>query len=220
MDTPLEIDTKIKEFEKQIKQSHDRWYQLIDQAHIAAGETPTRQHPSRRPTWPSTDKLMRQRIGQRAKFSQADAQIMEQLREQETIPFHLGLAIAELQDAYWATPWPRYYQTTGPNRHIHASRSCGTCRSTTVYEWLTNHSGDQPEAVVEAHGPILCRVCFRDQPDNWKYQRRHCAGSDTKPKIDSVMRWSFGSSGICPICQRHVRLKTNDVMIKHPPAHQ
>lgn len=216
MDTPIDIDTMIDRLERDARLDMDKWHQLIDLGHTEAGDIPLRRHPGRRPSWSTSDSAMTSRIAARAKFSPRAARILAALNEITADAICRSAAISELQSVYWQNPWARYYRTTGPNARIHRSRACCTCRHTTRYEWLVQHSGQDPADVVEQHGPLLCRACFRDVPDEWTKRRQHCTGAHPVP--NTIMRWPSGSSGTCPVCRRHVRLKTGDIMIKHPAA--
>lgn len=63
------------------------------------------------------------------------------------------------------TGWSRFYLVLGG--HIHSSKGCHTCTLTTLFSWLPELSGLSEADAVEAHGEILCSVCFPSAPVAW-----------------------------------------------------
>lgn len=70
--------------------------------------------------------------------------------------------IEALNDLY--TGWSRFFVVTSSQGHIHSTRGCHTCRATTTFGWLPELSGKNEAEAVEAHGSVLCSVCFPSAP--------------------------------------------------------
>jgi hypothetical protein len=60
--------------------------------------------------------------------------------------------------------WTRFYITTGSNPHVHRSMRCSTCRPTTQFGWLTDHSGMDEDEIVALAGDEACTVCYPSAP--------------------------------------------------------
>jgi hypothetical protein len=87
---------------------------------------------------------------------------------------HNLAAIARLEadaapyvDLYRQHHWSRFFLVLNSNGHIHRDTSCSTCYVTTEYAWLPALSGLTEADAVEAHGSILCSVCFPTAPVEW-----------------------------------------------------
>jgi hypothetical protein len=204
MDEPTDIDTMIDYLNQRITTARGRRTQLIAEARETLG-------------WWCTESTMRELLAIQAADGR-NAELHNSIAQHEDDAKAAMAAICELDVEYQQRPWSRYYLTTGPNPHIHASTRCTTCRNTTRYRWLTSHSGGTPADVVAEHGSMLCRRCFPDVPASWWKPRRYCPG--IYPRPDSVMHWSRSSSGVCDICRHAVRLKRDGTMIKHQAAGQ
>jgi len=77
-------------------------------------------------------------------------------------------AQAEPMEAeYQAAPWSRFFLVNNSGGHIHSSMHCSTCRITTSFSWLPTLSGLTEKDAVDAHGPLLCSVCFPSAPVEW-----------------------------------------------------
>jgi hypothetical protein len=70
--------------------------------------------------------------------------------------------------------WSRFFLVANTNGHIHRSMNCSTCNrwtvngpSATQFRWLPTLSGLTEADAVEAHGGILCTVCFPSAPTEW-----------------------------------------------------
>jgi hypothetical protein len=96
--------------------------------------------------------------------------------------------IAACQDVWTANGcWSRFFMV--PGGHIHRSMSCSTCNNgqePTMFGWLPALSGLTEADAVNAHGPLLCTVCFPSAPTEWTNGREleaeakkvaRCAGS-------------------------------------------
>lgn len=63
--------------------------------------------------------------------------------------------------------WSRFFLVLNNGGHIHRSMSCTTCYATTEFAWLPELSGLTEAEAVEAHGEILCSICFPSAPVEW-----------------------------------------------------
>jgi hypothetical protein len=142
-----------------------------------------------------------------------------------------------LQDQY--TGWSRFFLVTSSQGHIHSSMHCSTCRPTTRYGWLPNHSGKIEAVVVNELGPALCSVCFPSAPIDWQGQKlskrqaedilagkpvtaepkkEYCPGSGQRMIEPSRTGYAAGNWGTCPHCHAHASLTTSygPTIRKHP----
>lgn len=63
--------------------------------------------------------------------------------------------------------WTRAYLVPGPQGHVHSGMSCSTCNregKLTRFAWLTEYSGMDEDALVEAAGQRACTTCFPSAP--------------------------------------------------------
>lgn len=80
---------------------------------------------------------------------------------------NLHREIAPLEAVYAQHRWSRFFLVTSSQGHVHSSRDCSTCFSTTEYGWLPTISGLTEADAVEQEGSILCSVCFPSAPTEW-----------------------------------------------------
>lgn len=81
-------------------------------------------------------------------------------------------AIRREQDIYEAEyryrgGWTRAYLVPGPQGHVHSGMACSTCNregKLTRFAWLTEYSGMDEDALVEAAGQRACTTCFPSAP--------------------------------------------------------
>jgi len=111
--------------------------------------------------------------------------------------------IAELDDEFDARPWSRFFLvTSSAGGHVHSSRSCHTCKSSTEFGWLPQLSGkDEPEAVAD-QGAILCTACYPSAPVEWtrgKVETDRCPGSG-QGQLGDIRRLGRTTYGACPVC--------------------
>lgn len=80
---------------------------------------------------------------------------------------------APLVARYQAERWNRMYLVVSSAGHVHSSRYCQTCRSTTAFGWVPELSGmTEAEAMAEldsdrmpgATSEALCSVCYPNAP--------------------------------------------------------
>ncbi|MFZ4434361.1 MAG: hypothetical protein ACOYOQ_14305 [Microthrixaceae bacterium] len=96
--------------------------------------------------------------------------------EEQAAPFRAEAN--ELDELWRAERWSRFYLVTNSNGHIHSSTRCSTCRIDTQFGWLPELSGLTEADAVEAHGAILCTVCFPSAPVEW-------TGGESKAAIEA-----------------------------------
>lgn len=73
------------------------------------------------------------------------------------------------------TGWQRFFLVTSSAGLVHRDMYCSTCnkgRSATTFALLPTLSGQPVAALVEALGPVLCSVCFKDAPVAWTDEER------------------------------------------------
>lgn len=63
--------------------------------------------------------------------------------------------------------WSRFFLVLNNGGHIHSSMGCHTCYVDTDFAWLPELSGLTEIEAVEAHGEILCSVCYPSAPVEW-----------------------------------------------------
>jgi hypothetical protein len=74
----------------------------------------------------------------------------------------------ELDDVWVSNGrWSRFFLVTNVGGHIHSSMACATCRFDTQFAWLPQLSALSEAEAVDAHGQILCSVCFPSAPTEW-----------------------------------------------------
>jgi len=62
------------------------------------------------------------------------------------------------------TGWNRYFLVVSSAGHVHRTRSCQTCRPSTLFAPLPHLSGLDDTAAVALLGETLCTVCFPAAP--------------------------------------------------------
>ena len=110
-----------------------------------------------------------------------------------------GKQAEPLEARFDRAPWSRFFLVTNQGGHIHSSMRCSTCRPTTLFNWLPTLSGLSEKDAVEAHGAILCSVCFPSAPVEWtkgheKDTSNQCPGSATYD-YENFRRTSYTGSG-------------------------
>jgi hypothetical protein len=63
--------------------------------------------------------------------------------------------------------WSRFFLVLNNGGHVHSSMECHTCFVDTDFAWLPELSGLTEVEAVEAHGEILCSVCYPSAPVEW-----------------------------------------------------
>ncbi|ASR85924.1 hypothetical protein SEA_PEANAM_40 [Mycobacterium phage Peanam] len=60
--------------------------------------------------------------------------------------------------------WQRAFLVNNTGGHVHRTMGCSTCFATTQFQWLTDESGKDEAAIVEAAGELACTVCYPSAP--------------------------------------------------------
>lgn len=76
--------------------------------------------------------------------------------------------------------WTRAFLSTSSNGHIHSSRNCSTCYSTTQYFWFVDLSGHDEAEIVAKAGSDACTVCYPTAPVNDLKRPRSIFSDDEK----------------------------------------
>lgn len=112
--------------------------------------------------------------------------------------------------------WSRFFLVQGG--HIHSSTACHTLRITTQVGWLPALSGETEKDAVDAHGALLCTVCFPSAPVGWTIGNKpaddQCEGG--YPKDVNMRRIS--RYGTCPSCGEWVSVTSTGKARKHKKA--
>ena len=118
--------------------------------------------------------------------------------------------------------WSRFFIVNNNGGHIHSSRGCSTCYSTTRFGWLPHLSGLDEKSAVEDQGPKLCSICFPSAPVEWtnfwqldaiEKEKAKCHGSGT----DHYERKQRSRYQKCNECGEYVTTTTVGVMRAHKP---
>jgi hypothetical protein len=116
--------------------------------------------------------------------------------------------------------WARYFKVLNGNGHIHTSRNCSTCYSTTRFGWIVELAGQGEDALVAKYGHLCCTICLPSAPV--EELRRvyeatlYCPGSGKAPK--SSYRAGRGRRGACPECGKNAALTVSGTLPKHKKA--
>lgn len=143
---------------------------------------------------------------------------------------HWGIAMADAFDeTKWANEfydgWSRFFLVVNNNGHIHSSQYCSTCYDTTHFNWLPALSGLTEADAVEAHGAILCTVCFPSAPVEWTNGERkvddgRCTQEVATVRVEGSWRYGYNGDryqsgyGICG-CGKEVAILQNGKPRKH-----
>jgi len=81
----------------------------------------------------------------------------------------------EINEAYAARQWSRYWLVVSSSGHIHRSMDCSTCnngKNPTSFVLKPSLSGSTDESAVASLGAALCSHCFPDAPTHHREQVR------------------------------------------------
>lgn len=128
-----------------------------------------------------------------------------------------------LDETYAKHLWSRFFLlTSSAGGHIHSSMSCSTTRVTSGFAWLPTLSGLTEKDAVDAHGTILCSVCFPTAPVEWtvglpeEVDPNQCPGSGTYEHTDNrVSGWNNNGRATCNHCSQRVSTTSTGKMRKH-----
>ena len=127
--------------------------------------------------------------------------------------------------------WSRFFIVRASNGHIHSSMGCSTCNKNgrpTNFGWLPDLSGLNEKDAVDAHGAILCTVCFPSAPVEWtnhyeeqekKKAAEKCSGSGKSydPSLPNRTGYYSGNWATCPECSKKVTLTSTMKLRSHKP---
>lgn len=157
----------------------------------------------------------------------AGAKANELLNELEAAQIHKAKVEEVFTEiAAECTGWARFFLVTGG--HIHSSVACSTCNngnSPTQFGWLTQLSGLTEKEAVEAHGAILCTVCFPSAPVEWtnKYELDAAAKEAGKcpgqRDYNAPSRTGYtGNWGTCSECGQRITTTSTGKLRAHKKA--
>jgi hypothetical protein len=182
---PVEFDTILAELWRQYHELDNYQDSVITQIHHDANDRKEYFGRSRTGWWKmSTDRAVgfAQQLldnGQVAAYNVAG--VTQRLARYAAGVANLAAKRAEIRVMdveYESRPWPRFFEVTSSNGHIHSSMHCSTCnngRAMTQFEWHPELSGLTEADAVEKLGPILCSVCYASAPVAWKRDRADIA---------------------------------------------
>lgn len=130
-----------------------------------------------------------------------------------------------LDAEFVAKRWSRFFLvTSSAGGHIHKDTSCGTTRARTTFAWLPELSGLTEKDAVEAHGAILCSVCFPTAPVEWTVgnapEKPRCPGTGTADYDETTYRrngWSGNGYAVCNHCNTSQTVTKSLVLRAHKP---
>lgn len=123
------------------------------------------------------------------------------------------------------TGWSRFFLVNNTGGHIHSSMSCQTCRFDTSFSWLPSLSGLSEKDAVDAHGAILCTVCFPSAPVEWTNQYELDAAAKAADKCPGSGTYDHNSSGLsyyqkraeCNHCGHTISVTSTGKLRGHKP---
>lgn len=150
----------------------------------------------------------------------------ESIAKRETLEAErqaIRAAMLPLNAEYEAAPWSRFFLVQNHGGHIHSSMHCSTCRFTTVFAWLPTLSGLTEKDAVEAHGAILCTVCYPSAPVEWtrgatEADPDQCPGSGTYDIVEGTYKrygYTGNGRGKCQHCDSFQGVTTTGKIRKH-----
>lgn len=226
--TPAQIDAQIAHLHQQIDRAESTVNYALDSIHRRVRDTQTGPRTSRR--WTMTHDEARAALREQAPDT-ADLYEKDLTKAQDAVAEH-QVALAPLTAEFQRRGgWSRFYLAKSSNGHIHSSMDCSTCNrnfKATQFGWLTDLSGMSEEAAVEAHGAILCTVCFPSAPLDWtnkyeaeaeKKKAERCPGSGRYMNSDLPHRkgYASGNWATCPECGDKVTLTSALNLRAHKP---
>jgi hypothetical protein len=169
----VEVDTKLAELHGRLAQVHARLES--DKLTLArfAGAKTIYETRTRRVVRETADELIAgiEELLETERIASWDVrranETIERYRALETERQAILDEMKPLNDEFAAKPWSRFFLVQNHGGHIHSTMSCSTCRATTVFGWLPQLSGLTEKDAVEAHGPLLCSICYPSAPVEW-----------------------------------------------------
>lgn len=172
--TPPEVDTILADLWAQRAAANIKIGAAIDGAHHATGETPQRTRGGG-VRWAATaeealDALfeLAKTAGEKTPWDRYHAPTIVAGYEVAVRDAEAATAAALPYEAEYARRrWSRFFLVTSSNGHIHQDMHCSTCYVSTGYGWLPELSGLTEADAVDAHGPLLCSVCYPSASAEW-----------------------------------------------------
>lgn len=149
--TPIDVDTKLASIYDEYYQSQTELVPLANQIKSAEKRLNTKSAWYREADVPRINKTIESLNSK-----------VEAVREQ-------GKAILKKTEPYEAEyrrrgGWTRAFLVDNAGGHVHKSRNCSTCYSTTQFVWLPDQSGKKESEIVEAAGKSACTECYPTAP--------------------------------------------------------
>lgn len=188
----------------------------------------------RRQVWDMTVNDALKIVGVEAAQDMATAALPYKIREAMDTFGQYHLALNAVKDAAKELTfqgsryqgWSRFFLVQGG--HIHSSMHCSTCNNgenATSFGWLPELSGLGEQDAVEAHGALLCTVCFPSAPVEWTnaYEvaaaAKKAAQCPGKRDYDAPSRTGYysGNWATCDTCHGHVTVTSTGKLRAHKP---
>jgi hypothetical protein len=220
--TPPEIDQELADLSAEQQRAEAHLVSSLDMLHYYVGDTRERAHG--RGPWKMTEGEVfdAAEVGAVKPWDQQSFEShAAQVEEQRAYLVRIRLQ-QDLREGEWLRRgrWSRFFVV--PGGHIHESMNCSTCNKEgkpTRFGWLPKLSGLTEKDAVEAHGTILCSVCFPTAPVEWTVgpQKSHCPGSGRSVERNSAST-VYRPWALCPECGKAQSLTTRGSRIrKHQP---
>lgn len=164
-------DTKLAELTAVVYKIEDRLALIENSIHIAAGDKKVYRGRSRSGTWTMDFEtaLAGARKSVTAEFNPNRESQLRSIAnyEAKTVELAEAQAAVNVQAEEWFEngQWTRFFMVEGG--HIHSSTACHTLRPTTRVAWLPQLSGESEKDAVDAHGTVLCSICYPSAPVAW-----------------------------------------------------
>lgn len=217
---PREIDEQIEALELQGQRILSTAGAIVEAVHRALGER--KQRVGRREAWPTLDVDAVAALRAADPMTATASDLLAKLDAARAQLADIEAQADALEATYAEHRWSRFFIVVSSDGHIHSSRSCSTCRFTTVYGWLPKLSGLTEAEAVADQGPLLCSVCFPSAPAEWTRgrpaQTAEEAAADGKciNRVGDNYRWLGGAHyGDCPTCGARGVAATESGLRKH-----
>jgi hypothetical protein len=76
--------------------------------------------------------------------------------------------------------WTRVWLVTNEDGHVHRTRRCSTCHTTTQFALVADLSGLTEDEIIERIGCTACTVCYPTAPTHPAWARTEREAADTK----------------------------------------
>lgn len=185
--SPEEIDTQLEAAFSAKATAEARLASQINHLHHLVGDDRKVEYYGRRRVqrWGMTDDEVLARTEAEKSWDNASfVRTHEELKTLRKVIADQSLIIYTLNEEYEARGgWSRFFLVTGG--HIHSSMNCSTCnngQNFTSFGWLPALSGLTEKDAVDAHGALLCTVCYPSAPVEWTNQHELDAAKKASEK--------------------------------------